>query len=181
MDKARGPFFYCRTLEAALKEYVGVAIGPAARGEDLVNESMIRHWCQAMGDENPAYLDPAAAAKTAHGGIVAPPTMLQAWILEGLPMADPASLPQDRQRELHALFDSHGYTGVVATDCEQEYTRYLRPGDAVSALTTIESISEQKATALGIGYFIVTRTEFADSTAAAVGWMTPSSNRCTTP
>lgn len=160
------------TLEAALKEYVGTAIGPAARGSDVVNESMIRHWCQAMGDENPAYLDAAAAARTVHGGIVAPPTMMQAWILEGLPMAEPASLPQDGQRKLHALFDSYGYTGVVATDCEQEYTRYLRPGDAVSALTTIESISEQKATALGVGYFIVTRSVFSDSAGSEVGWMT---------
>ena len=54
---------------------------------------------------------------------------------------------------------------MVATNCEQEYTRYLRPGDRVIAHDRIESISEQKATALGIGYFIDTRTTSATRTA----------------
>ena len=41
-------------------------------------------------------------------------------------------MPKNKQRELHAVFDEAGYTGVVATNCEQEYTRYLRPGDQVT-------------------------------------------------
>ena len=65
----------------------------------------------------------------------------------------------NKQRELHALFNEHGYTGVVATNCDQGYDRYLKPGDKVSGTTVIESISEEKATALGIGYFIETRTD----------------------
>ncbi len=159
-------------LEAKLQEYVGTKEGAPITGPDLVNEPMIRHWCQAMGDENPAYLDAAIAKQTPHEGIVSPPTMLQAWHLPGYPMSDPSRLPTNRQRELHALLDSHGYTGVVATDCEQEYQRYLRPGDRVSGETTFESISEEKATALGIGYFIVTRTVFSDQNGDEVGWMT---------
>jgi uncharacterized OB-fold protein len=84
---------------------------------------------------------------------------------------DLASL-RDRQRELHSLLGENGYPSVVATDTEQGYTRYLRPGDRVSATTVIESISEQKATALGIGYFIETRTSFRDQHGEEVGWMT---------
>ena len=42
---------------------------------------MIRHWCEAMGDTNPVYIDAEAAAASVHGGIVAPPTMLQAWVM----------------------------------------------------------------------------------------------------
>jgi uncharacterized OB-fold protein len=80
--------------------------------------------------------------------------------------------PTDKQGELHALLSAYGYTGVVATDCEQGYDRYLVPGDRVTATTTIESISEQKATALGIGYFINTRTQFTDQKGEPVGWMT---------
>ena len=49
--------------------------------------------------------------------------------------------------------------------------RYLKPGDRVSATTVIESISAEKATALGIGYFIDTRTTFRDQAGAAVGSM----------
>ncbi|MFQ5418627.1 MAG: bifunctional MaoC family dehydratase N-terminal/OB-fold nucleic acid binding domain-containing protein [Myxococcota bacterium] len=106
-----------------------------------------------------------------HGGIVAPPTMLQTWILEGFGMATPSPAPRDKQQELHALFDAQGYTGVVATNCDQGYDRYLRPGDQVSATTVIETISPEKATAIGIGYFIETRTTFLDQHGERVGWM----------
>jgi uncharacterized OB-fold protein len=159
-------------LEAKLAKYVGIEIGPPDVGRDAVNDPMIRHWCQALDDENPAYVDPAAAKESVHGGIVAPPTMLQVWILPGIDVTKPGGVRFDKQRELHALFDEYGYTGVVATNTEQGYDRYLQPGDRVSALTTIENISEEKATAIGIGYFIETRTVFRDENDERVGWMT---------
>jgi uncharacterized OB-fold protein/acyl dehydratase len=159
-----------REFEASIRAFVGAKEGPPYTCPDAVNEPMIRHWCEVMGDTNPAYLDPAAARETVHGGLVAPPTMLQTWDMRGYPMHDPR-LIRNAQRELHAIFDEAGYTGVVATDTEQEYTRYLRPGDRITSETTIESISEQKATALGVGYFIVTRTVFRDQDGEQVGWL----------
>lgn len=158
-------------FEKQLEAYVGLETGPPELAEDHVNEAMIRHWCEVMGDANPAYTDPDAAKKTVHGRIVAPPTMLQTWILDGYPMALPSDGPKNKQQELHALFDEHGYTGVVATNCDQGYDRYLAPGDRVRATTAIETISEEKATALGIGYFIETRTTFVDQNDQRVGWM----------
>ena len=127
-------------LEKELKTYVGVQIGPEEIGRDLVNEAMIRHWCEAMGDQNPIYTDPEAAKASVHGGLVAPPTMLQAWVLPGIAAAVPSSLPQNKIRGLHQLLTDYGYTSVVATNCEQVYHRYLRPGDQVSMISTIESI-----------------------------------------
>ena len=159
-------------LEKRLRTYVGLQTGPPEPGRDPVNPPMIRHWCEAMGNTNPIYTDPETAAQSIHGGIVAPPTMLQAWVLRGIQMADPAGLPQNKQIELHQLLTDHGYTSVVATNCEQGYSRYLRPGDEISLTTTIESISEEKATALGIGYFINTRDVFHDQNGEEVGWMT---------
>ncbi len=161
-----------RELEAKLRAYVGADIGAPEVGEDPVNEPMIRHWCQALGDANPAYTDPERAKRSVHEGIVAPPTMLQAWVLQGIDMAIPGALPMNKQRELHALLSEYGYTSVVATDTEQTYERYLQPGDQISATTVIESVSEEKATALGIGYFIDTRTTFRDQDGAEVGSMT---------
>ncbi len=104
-----------RELESKLRAYVGKPIGPPQVGRDPVNEPMIRQWCDAMGDRSPIYRDPDAARQSAHGGIVAPPTMLQAWILPGFRMSDADREPADKQEELHALFQRHGYTGVVAT------------------------------------------------------------------
>ncbi|NNL65202.1 MAG: hypothetical protein HKP30_03065 [Myxococcales bacterium] len=159
-------------LEAKLQSFVGKATGPTFVGSDLVNEPMIRHWCETIGDANPVYTDPGAAEKSVHGGIVAPPTMMQAWIMRGVAMAKPASGDDgDVQNELHAFLTANGYPSVVATNCEQEYHRYLKPGEQVTAHGVIESISEEKATALGIGYFINTRTIF-EVDGEEVGWMT---------
>jgi uncharacterized OB-fold protein/acyl dehydratase len=159
-------------LEAKLKTFVGQASGPPTQAPDPVNEAMIRHWCEAMGDRLPVYTDPEVAAKSVHGGLVAPPTMLQAWILRGIAMASPMDEYDDGQLQIGRLLVQAGYPSVVATNCEQEYTRYLRPGDRLVAETVFESISEQKATALGIGYFIDTRTTFRDQHGDPVGWMT---------
>jgi len=159
-------------FEKKLEPYVGIEIGIDEMGRDEINQAMIRHWCEALDNELPIYTDEEAASKSVHGEIVAPPTMLQAWILPGMEMATGAPDPADKQKELHRLFDSVGYTGVVATNTEQEYNRYLKLGDQVKAVTVIESISEQKATGLGIGYFINTRTTFTDQHGEVVGSMT---------
>ncbi|HNN87256.1 MAG TPA: OB-fold domain-containing protein, partial [Pseudomonadales bacterium] len=46
-----------------------------------------------------------------------------------------------------------------------------KPGDTVIAHTKIHSISEEKATGMGTGYFIETRTEFTDQNKELVGTM----------
>ncbi|MFG2826503.1 bifunctional MaoC family dehydratase N-terminal/OB-fold nucleic acid binding domain-containing protein [Streptomyces sp. NPDC048434] len=130
-----------------LKAYEGQPTGTAGVGKDLVNEPMIRHWCEAMGDTGPAYRGPDA---------IAPPTMLQAWTMGGL------SGHLDRSGaygELSGLLDDAGYTSIVATDCEQEYLRPLRPGDRITFDAVIESVSERKTTKLGTGHFITTRMD----------------------
>ncbi len=159
-------------FEARLQQYAGADAGPPEVARDVVDAALIRQWCDALDDRNPIYTDAHAAAASIHGGLVAPPTMLQAWVLPGIEMASGVARPEDKQRELHALFDSHGYTGVVATNCEQGYDRYLRVGERVTGTTVIEAISGEKATGLGTGYFINTRTTFRDERGERVGWMT---------
>src|SRR5437660_12635696 len=66
-----------------LRGLVGRPSGPPFKAWDAVNQAMIRHWCDAVGDTNPVYTDPAADAASVHGQIVAPPTMLQAWTMKG--------------------------------------------------------------------------------------------------
>jgi len=134
-------------LGARLKTYEGQAVAVTGRGKDPVNAPMIRHWCEAMGDTNPAYTGPDA---------IAPPTMLQAWTMGGLSGHTGRSQAYE---ELFALLDDAGCTSIVATDCEQEYLRPLRPGDEVTFDGVIESVSERKTTKLGTGYFITTRTD----------------------
>ncbi|POX54850.1 bifunctional MaoC family dehydratase N-terminal/OB-fold nucleic acid binding domain-containing protein [Streptomyces sp. Ru72] len=130
---------------ARLKAYEGRPAVVAGVGKDPVNAPMIRHWCEAMGDTNPAYTGPDA---------IAPPTMLQVWTMRGLSAHAGRTQAYD---ELLALLDGAGCTSVVATDCEQEYLRPLRPGDEVMYDAVIESVSDQKRTKLGTGYFVTTR------------------------
>ncbi|WP_433571821.1 bifunctional MaoC family dehydratase N-terminal/OB-fold nucleic acid binding domain-containing protein [Streptomyces sp. CA-251247] len=134
-------------LYERLKAYEGRATTTGGAGKDLVNEPMIRHWCEAMGDTNPAYRGPDA---------VAPPTMLQAWTMGGLSGHTAHSTVHD---ELFGLLDDAGYTSIVATDCEQEYLRPLRPGDRITFDGAIDSVSQRKTTKLGTGHFITTRMD----------------------
>ncbi|MFI6648660.1 bifunctional MaoC family dehydratase N-terminal/OB-fold nucleic acid binding domain-containing protein [Streptomyces sp. NPDC050529] len=134
-------------LYERLRAYEGRGAATSGVGKDLVNEPMIRHWCEAVGDTHPAYTGP---------GAVAPPTMLQAWTMGGLSGHSDRSGAYD---ELFGLLDGAGYTSVVATDCEQEYLRPLRPGDRITFDAVIEAVSERKTTKLGTGYFVTTRMD----------------------
>jgi uncharacterized protein len=156
-------------FHARLSTFVGQTTGPPMPAPDEVNTAMVRHWCEAMGDFNPVYLDAEAAATSAHGGLVAPPTMLQAWVMHGLtgPRRD-SDGPYDQLTDLLA---SRGFTSVVATNCDQTYDRYLRPGDRLSMATTITAVSPQKDTALGTGHFVTTRQDYLDADGERVGSM----------
>ncbi|WP_432587544.1 OB-fold domain-containing protein [Streptomyces sp. HD1123-B1] len=134
-------------LDERLKSFEGRTAVADGEGRDPVNEPMIRHWCEAMGDTNPAYPE------------IAPPTMLQAWTMGGLAGHPVGSTRTSAYDELFGLLDDAGCTSIVATDCEQEYLRPLRPGDRVRFDAVIESVSPRKNTALGSGYFITTRMD----------------------
>ncbi|WP_346096158.1 bifunctional MaoC family dehydratase N-terminal/OB-fold nucleic acid binding domain-containing protein [Streptomyces olivaceiscleroticus] len=134
-------------LDARLKAFVGRTAATAGVGKDPVNLPMIRHWCEAVGDTNPAYTGDAA---------IAPPTMLQAWTMGGYSGHTGRFGAHD---ELFALLDGAGYAAVVATDCEQEYLRPLRPGDEITFDSVIEDVSDRKTTKLGAGYFVTTRMD----------------------
>ncbi|MFJ6611397.1 bifunctional MaoC family dehydratase N-terminal/OB-fold nucleic acid binding domain-containing protein [Streptomyces sp. NPDC091289] len=137
-------------LYERLSAFAGRAAATAGRGRDPVNAPMIRHWCEAMGDTSAAYRGPDA---------VAPPTMLQAWTMGGLSGHTEGTGRSAAYDEMFDLLDGAGYTSVVATDCEQEYLRPLRPGDRITFDTVIESVSPRKTTKLGTGYFVTTRTD----------------------
>jgi len=156
------------TLMDRLRSFVGRASGEPLVGRDPVNEAQIRQWCDAIDDRNPVYTNEVAAAASVHGGLVAPPTMLQAWTMQGLrperTLGPGAPMPQ-----LLEALDEAGFPAIVATNCEQEYLRYLRPGDLVAATTVIEAVTEEKRTALGLGHFVTTLITYTDEKGETVG------------
>jgi uncharacterized OB-fold protein/acyl dehydratase len=153
-------------FEERLQEFVGRMSGPPTLAPDEVNQAMIRHFVEAVGDENPVYTDENAARAAGFVGVIAPPTMLQAWIMRGfkasyLPPAD--DYESTAHDDIMSLLDSGGFTSVVATDCEQEYLRPVALGDRISVTSRIESVSSLKKTALGDGHFVTTRLEYTDA------------------
>jgi uncharacterized OB-fold protein len=158
-----------KAFEAKIRAYVGREIGPPKRGADAVNLAMIRHWTEVTGDLNPVYSDAGFAAASSKKGLIAPPTMLQIWVMEGYPMCQKQGGTVDAQRELHNLFEAHGFTGVLGTNTITEFQRDLRPGDQVTAHTIIDSITGPKKTSRGYGYFIETVTTFSDQNGEEVG------------
>jgi len=133
---------------------------------DPVNLPMIRHWTQAMGDANPVYTDAAAAAASVHGGLVAPPAMVQVWTMRGLSPAPDADDTGDPLGLMTAVLDDAGFTSVVATNCEQEYHRYLRPGERLTVASRLEDVTGPKRTALGEGWFVTTWSTWYSGTEA---------------
>lgn len=155
---------------ANLDEYLGDNTGPF-RAWDRVNAAMIRHWCEAMGDNNPIYTDPAVAQAEGFTAVVAPPAMLQAWTMYGYSgEGAPGSDDRDPMAVLPVL-EAAGYPAVVAVNCEQEYERYLEEGDEVYHCSTIESISEEKTTALGVGFFVTQLCTYYNQRDEVVGTM----------
>jgi uncharacterized OB-fold protein len=153
---------------AQLRERCGTAAAAPRTAADAVNVPMIRRWCEAMGERNPLYLDEDYARTTPYGGIVAPPAMLEVWTMGGY--------QADGGREHGNLvgideLDAAGFTAVVATNLEQEYLRYLRPGDRIRQQVFFEAVSEEKRTALGSGHFLNYRYEFTTADGTPVGRM----------
>jgi len=116
----------------------------AAEGEsdrwpcpDPVNAAMIRNWTQALGDGH-------------DWGETAPPAMIQVWSMLGLGAAKHSSPADEPLRR----FNDNGYTGVVATNCEQVYDRRLRLGEVLRSSMRFGGIVGPKKTALGEGYFV---------------------------
>ena len=161
-------------LRAQLEECIGQPTGsggPSA-APDEVNVPMIRHWVDAIGDHNPVYLDAEFAATTRFGGIVAPPAMLQTWTM-GRPtiqgLRERGGAPSDVESRMLSLLDAAGYKSIVATNSELEFERYLRLGDRLHSSTVFESVSDEKTTARGRGYFVTWVTTYVDDAGEVVG------------
>ncbi len=122
-----------------------------------------------MEDELPVYTDPEAAAHSVHGGLVAPPAMLNAWTMPGLGRR--SGRAEDPHARVYAALDAAGFDSVVATDSEHEYLRYLRLGERIAGVQSVEDISEAKQTALGVGHFVTTLTRYRTEEGEEVGRM----------
>ena len=111
------------------RDYIGREY-PASTTYEVGREH-IRSFAKAIGDPNPAYVDPEAARALGHPDVIAPPTFLTVlnfrFADEGI-TTDPG-LGLDYSRVVHG---------------EQRFTlhRPVRAGDVLSAVSRIEDVRD---------------------------------------
>ena len=112
-----------------------------------VGREHVRQFAEAIGDLNPAYLDPEAARALGHPDVVAPPTFLTVlnfrFVSSG-PIADPA-LGLDYSRVVHGEQSFELHRPVVA-------------GDVLRSVQRVDDIKDA-----GRNEVIATVTEVTDS------------------
>ena len=131
-------------LMARIEEMLARSETPPRPALDAVNEPMIRHWVEAIGDSDPRFSGEHP---------VAPPAMAQVWTMYGL---DPHRPSGDPLHGTMAILDEFGYTSVLGTNCDQTYARFLHPGERVAITSRLESVVGPKQTGVGEGYFVTT-------------------------
>lgn len=137
---------------------VGVKFPPII-GADAVCPQMVRHWCEAMQEDNPLYLDEDFGRRSRCGSIVAPPAMTPAWVMPRL--WPPSGLAPIYER-LFGICGEGGYDQVIDSESEMEFLQPLLPGDRVQSSPRIASVSGLKRTALGEGFFVTQEYVFTN-------------------
>ncbi|KGH25241.1 Zn-ribbon domain-containing OB-fold protein [Comamonas testosteroni] len=136
---------------AEVRAYVGKQYG-RVHAWDKVNSPMIRQWSELMG----------VAVKTDKDGkTIAPPAMLQVWCMEG-PVQNnyPPGSTTENPYEVLKLIEAHDFPSTVAVNSELSFERDVLEGEDLYYTTRLESISEEKTTALGTGYFVTLIMEY---------------------
>jgi acyl dehydratase len=111
-----------------------------------IERGKIKEFADALGDKNPIYRDPAYAAKTPLGGIVAPPTMLRCFLYE----------PRDAVEALKVKDWSY----IVHGEQEFEYLAPVLAGDVLTAQDKVVSIVEKESRRAGKLQIAVIETTF---------------------
>ncbi|MCK9923946.1 MaoC family dehydratase N-terminal domain-containing protein [Frankia sp. AgPm24] len=100
-----------------------------------VEAGQIMLFARAVGDPNPAYSDPVAAAESEAGSIIAPPTFVQSgahynpdWTLR--PMVGEPWFGSGRTPTGTAQPAPH--SGGLHAEQHFEYHRHIRPGDVLT-------------------------------------------------
>lgn len=129
-------------------------------GNDQVNKAMIRHWCESLEYSNPLYTDEAYARDSEYGGIIMPPTMVQAYCVPIMwPKKETPSQPFDKAMHLCAQYS---YSAIVGISMDYEFLGPLHPGDDILYKIRFVSVSPEKTTKLGQGYFVTCKYSFSN-------------------
>ena len=135
---------------------LGCAV-PFHEARDPVNLPVQRRWCDAMGVTNPVHLDEAVAQRSCFGRIISPLAMLDVWTKPGLAYRRNT---QDPIGGAYEVLEADGFTSAVAVASDLEQVRPLLLGEDVRSTVMLESVGDEKSTALGAARFVTSRQDF---------------------
>ena len=89
--------------------------------------------------------------------------MLQTWtmatpLIRGIGERGGSPVESTNDGGLLAVLDAAGYTATLASNSEFEIDRYLHLGEVVTSTTVVDTISDEKQTRIGTGYFVTWAT-----------------------
>jgi uncharacterized protein len=176
-DQTQAAQIQAAQIRAAAEKVKAAGSSAPRLARDPVNMAAIRNWTDAIGDTSRLYTDAEFAARSEHGGLVAPPAMVQVWTMPGLIAQKgngdhQADAREDPLGQMMRVLDEAGFTSVVATNCDQTYYRYLRHGELLSLRAELTDVTGPKRTALGDGWFVTTRNVWysGDEPVAEMDW-----------
>jgi hydroxyacyl-ACP dehydratase HTD2-like protein with hotdog domain len=121
-----------------------------------VSRRDIRHFAQAIGEEDPVHFDEEYAKTAGYGTIVAPPLFCQVFTFEDVP---PQQLPADGSPiEIDVPVPARRTVGGASS---YEIFQRVRAGDRITATSTLRDVSTKEGRG-GRLYFIVVETEFSN-------------------
>lgn len=126
---------------------------PKVRHYDVTARD-IRHFAQAIGEEDPIHFDEDYAKTTKYGGIVAPPLFCQVFTFEDVPARQ---LPRDGSPiELDIPIPAQRTVGGGSA---YEIFRRVRAGDRITVKSMLRDVFAKEGRS-GRLHFIVVETEF---------------------
>jgi len=139
---------FARVTDEDLEDLRSKIGQPIRRGRSYVtelNRDAIRHYAFGIGDQNPLYTDPEYAAKTSHGAVLAPPSVLFAMdkILSGYVTGLPG---------IHAMF----------AGADLRFERPLREGDALEGEAHLKALIERPSRFAGRAFQQIYEVNFTD-------------------
>lgn len=128
-----------------------------------VEAGRVADFCALVGDANPYYWD-AEAATARYGGPVAPPGTLMVWRFPATwnPSGRPAHGP------LLGLEVPLPVDDLINVTTETTFDGPIRVGRRLTYRERVLSISDEKQTSLGPGYFVTTEFDALDDTGTKI-------------
>ena len=111
-----------------------------------IDRDHVIRFCDAIGEQNPVFRDPAAAKEAGYDEQIAPPTFITA-----LQIQTSGQVVMDQDLGLN-------YSMVVHGEQEYEYTRPLKVGETLSATPRIADIYSR-----GSNEFLITEADIKDA------------------